>query len=59
MLGLNDRAFHRVTAGRYKKPFNAVFRDLMVTTARYLVARLQTNYAHTISDEISGNFCLV
>lgn len=53
VLRLDGRGFSRFTEGRFDKPFDRAFRDLMVRTARILLAELQGLYAYTMSDEIS------
>lgn len=53
VVRLDGRSFHRFTEGRFEKPFDARFRDLMVTTARALMEELHAVYAYTMSDEIS------
>ena len=47
------RSFSRFTEERFEKPFDARFRDLMVTAGRALLQELGGLYACTHSDEIS------
>ncbi len=56
ILRLDGRGFTGFTAGRFGKPFDERFRDLMVVTARALLEDFQGIYAHTHSDEISVAF---
>ncbi len=53
VVRVDGRAFTRLTAQRFEKPFDTRFRDLMVTTAQALLIELQGIYAWTESDEIS------
>ncbi|MEE9588199.1 MAG: tRNA(His) guanylyltransferase Thg1 family protein [Hyphomicrobiaceae bacterium] len=50
---LDGHRFHRFTHGRFDKPFDERFRDLMVVTARRLMEEFHALYAYTMSDEIS------
>lgn len=53
VIRLDGRGFGRWTEGRFTKPFDERFRDLMTETARLLLEELQGLYAYTMSDEIS------
>jgi tRNA(His) 5'-end guanylyltransferase len=53
VLRVDGHGFHRFTEGRFERPFDERFRDLMVTTARALLEAFQGAYAYTMSDEIS------
>lgn len=53
ILRVDGRGFHRFTGGRFEKPFDERFRDLMTATAGELLRQLQGLYAYTMSDEIS------
>jgi tRNA(His) 5'-end guanylyltransferase len=53
IVRVDGRAFTPFTARRFEKPFDARFRDLMIVTARALLAELQGVYAWTGSDEVS------
>ena len=55
VLRLDGRSFHRFSKDRYKKPYDKVFSDAMVKTARALItdSGLSPSFAYTFSDEIS------
>ncbi len=55
VLRLDGRSFHRFSKDLYKKPYDKVFSDAMVKTARALVtdSGLSPSFAYTFSDEIS------
>ena len=53
ILRLDGRAFTRFTEGRFEKPFDERFRNLMLAAAWALMEDLQGLYACTHSDEIS------
>ncbi|HEU5368379.1 MAG TPA: tRNA(His) guanylyltransferase Thg1 family protein [Ktedonobacterales bacterium] len=53
VLRVDGRSFSAFTAARFQKPFDDRFHQLMITTARALLANLQGIYAYTESDEIS------
>ena len=55
VLRLDGRSFHRFSQDRYKKPYDKVFSDAMVKTARALItdSGLSPSFAYTFSDEIS------
>jgi tRNA(His) guanylyltransferase len=53
ILRVDGHGFHRFTEGRFDRPFDERFRDLMVATALALVNAFQGVYAYTVSDEIS------
>ncbi len=56
VVRVDGRGFTRFTEGRFEKPFDERFRDLMVQTAQALLEELQGVYAYTESDEISVLF---
>ncbi|MGE0489706.1 MAG: tRNA(His) guanylyltransferase Thg1 family protein [Vulcanimicrobiota bacterium] len=53
VLRLDGRGFSRFTAERFDKPFDARFREAMVTTAERLMQEFPVVYGYTESDEIS------
>jgi tRNA(His) 5'-end guanylyltransferase len=53
IIRVDGRGFGRLTEGRFDKPFDLRFRDLMVETAQTLMEELQGAYGYTMSDEIS------
>lgn len=53
IIRVDGRGFSRRTEGRFEKPFDPRFRDLMVSAASELLEELQGLYAYTMSDEIS------
>lgn len=56
VLRLDGRGFSRFTERRFEKPFDPVFADHMVATARTLLTELGGRYVYTESDEISVLF---
>lgn len=56
VLRVDGRSFSRFTETHFDKPFDARFRDFMVTTAHALLQELHGVYAYTESDEISVCF---
>jgi tRNA(His) guanylyltransferase len=56
VIRVDGRGFSRFTEQRFDKPFDARFRDLMVTTTQTLLTELGGRYAYTESDEISVLF---
>lgn len=56
VIRLDGRGFSRLTAGRFHKPFDDDFRDLMVSAARAVFDDFRGLYACTHSDEISLAF---
>lgn len=56
VLRVDGRSFSRFTETHFEKPFDARFRDFMVTTAQRLLEELHGVYAYTESDEISVCF---
>jgi tRNA(His) 5'-end guanylyltransferase len=53
VLRVDGHGFHRFTEGRFERPFDERFRDLMVATAHALLESFQGAYAYTMSDEVS------
>jgi tRNA(His) 5'-end guanylyltransferase len=53
VMRLDGCGFHRFTEGRFHKPFDQRFRDLMAATARTLMEAFHALYAYAMSDEIS------
>lgn len=53
VIRVDGRSFSRYTESRFEKPFDARFRDLMLTSARALATELNALYTYTESDEIS------
>ncbi|WP_225994214.1 tRNA(His) guanylyltransferase Thg1 family protein [Actinomadura rudentiformis] len=53
VVRVDGRGFSSYTAGRFEKPFDRRFSDLMVGTAETLLTELGGRYAYTESDEIS------
>ena len=53
IIRLDGRGFHAFVDGRFERPFDERFRDLMVAAAQALLEELQGLYAYTMSDEIS------
>lgn len=53
VIRLDGRGFTRFTAGRFTKPFDPRFRDLMAQIAQALLLEMHAIYAYTESDEIS------
>lgn len=53
VLRVDGRSFSRYTESRFEKPFDARFRDLMLTAAKALMEELNALYGYTESDEIS------
>jgi tRNA(His) 5'-end guanylyltransferase len=53
VVRVDGHGFHRFTEGRFDRPFDARFRDLMVGTAQALLEAFHGAYAYTASDEIS------
>lgn len=56
VIRLDGRAFTKFTAGRFAKPYDADFRDVMVEAAAALLEDFAGVYAATHSDEISVAF---
>ena len=56
VLRVDGRSFSRFTEAHFDKPFDARFRNFMVTTAHRLLEELHGIYAYTESDEISVCF---
>jgi tRNA(His) 5'-end guanylyltransferase len=53
VVRVDGRSFTRLTGAHFAKPFDPLFHELMVGTARALLEELQGVYAHTQSDEVS------
>ncbi|HCF30485.1 MAG TPA: tRNA 5'-guanylyltransferase [Cyanobacteria bacterium UBA11049] len=53
VIRIDGRGFSRFTESRFEKPFDLKFHELMVHTAKALLAELQGIYVYTESDEIS------
>lgn len=53
IIRVDGRSFSRFTEGRFEKPFDLRFRDLMLNAGRALLQELGGLYACTHSDEIS------
>ena len=56
IVRVDGRSFFRFTEARFEKPFDARFREMMVTTATALLEEMDGLYAYTESDEISVLF---
>lgn len=56
VIRVDGRSFSRFTEGRFDKPFDIRFRDMMVGSAGQLMDELNGLYAYTESDEISVLF---
>ncbi len=56
VIRVDGRSFSRFTGGRFDKPFDIRFRDMMIVAARHLMEELSGIYAYTESDEISALF---
>lgn len=56
IVRVDGRSFSRFTESRFEKPFDARFREMMVTTATALLEEMDGIYAYTESDEISVLF---
>jgi tRNA(His) 5'-end guanylyltransferase len=56
VIRVNGRSFSRFSEGRFAKPFDVRFRDLMIESARLLMEEMYGTYAYIISDEISVLF---
>jgi tRNA(His) guanylyltransferase len=53
ILRVDGRSFSRFTEGRYDKPFDPRFSELMTGTAATVLTEFNGRYAYTESDEIS------
>lgn len=53
IIRVDGRSFSRFTEGRFVKPFDPRFSDLMTQTAQALLTELGGRYAYAESDEIS------
>ncbi len=56
VIRVDGRSFSRFTEGRFDKPFDIRFRDMMIEAAGQLMEELNGMYAYTESDEISVLF---
>jgi len=56
VIRADGRTFSRFTEKRFEKPFDARFRDLMMTAAQALLREFNGIYAYTESDEVSVLF---
>jgi tRNA(His) guanylyltransferase len=56
VIRVDGRSFSRFTEGRFDKPFDIRFRDMMIEAAGLLMEEMNGIYAYIVSDEISVLF---